>query len=103
MSVPETTPTPPAGNNAGATSQANLSTVTSQALGMAAHNAVVAQQMGNILYTAVTAVGVEELYTSTQKAASLNSLTQVMQDMQKTLDMLKGATGQSDKKDNDKE
>lgn len=83
----------------GAASHANLSLITSQALGIAAHNAVVAQQMGNILHLAVTTVGVETLYCNTQTTTSPKSLTQVLQDMQKVIDTLKNIEGKPDNKD----
>ena len=97
MSARETTTTPSSESSSGATSQANLSLITSQALGIAAQNAVVAQQMGNILHLAVTTVGIEALYSGSQTATSPKSLTQVLQDMQQIVDTLKSIEGKSDK------
>ena len=95
MSAPETTPASSAESSPVATSQANLSLITSQALGIAAQNAVVAQQMGNVLHLATTAVGIDILYSGTQTTTSTKSLTQVLQDMHKIADTLKDIEGQS--------
>ena len=95
----ETSTTSQVESSSGTTSQANLSLITSQALGIAAQNAVVAQQMGNILHSAVTAVGVEALFSNTQTTTSPKSLTQVLQDMQKVIDTLKNIEGQSNNQD----
>ncbi|MDJ0903676.1 MAG: RebB family R body protein [Xenococcus sp. MO_188.B8] len=95
MSDSDTTPTSSTESSSGATSQANLSLITSQALGIAAQNAVVAQQMGNIMHSAVTAVGVGALFANTQTTTSPKSLTQVLQEVQNVIDALKNIEGQS--------
>lgn len=74
-------------SNSGTTSQSNLSLIISQSLGIAAQNAVVAQQMGNVLHSAVAAVGVDALLSQT--TTSPKSLNQVLQEMQKAIDGLK--------------
>lgn len=96
MSAPEPTPD----TSSGTTSQANLGMIISQSLGMAAQNAVVAQQMGNILHSATTALGVDVIYSNTQKTTtSPKSLTQVLQDMQQAADTLKNIENKSVDKD----
>ena len=98
MSASENPTTSPGESSSGTTSQANLSLITSQALGIAAQNAVVAQQMGNILHLAVTTMGVEALFSNTQTTTSPKSLTQVLQEMQNVIDALK-PNGKPDNQD----
>ena len=93
MSASENTPSSSTESSSGATAQANLSLITSQALGIAAQNAVVAQQMGNILHLATTTVGVESLFANTQTSPP-KTLTQVLQDMQQVIDTLKNIENQ---------
>ena len=100
MSPNEPKPASSTETSSGATSQANLSMIISQSLGIAAQNAVVAQQMGNVLHLATTAVGIDIIYSDTQNTlksllantqttTSPKSLTQVLQDMQQAIDTLK--------------
>ena len=110
MSSTEPKPTPSKKPHSVPTSQENLSMIISQSLGIAAQNAVVAQQMGNILHTATTAVGIDIIYSDTQKTlksllantqttSSPKSLTQVLQDMQQAVDTLKNIESKSVNKD----
>ena len=96
MSAPETTKAPSPDSTPDATSQANLSMVISHSLGIAAQNAVVAQQMGNVLHSAVTAVGVETIFSNTPTKTSPKSLTEALQEMQSVIDALKSTDQKAD-------
>lgn len=80
-------------------SQAMLSQIIAQSLGLAAQNAVVAQQQGIILHQAATSLGITQLYSSTQGSAADQNLTKTLEQIQKVAEFFKNQGSGQDNQD----
>ena len=80
-------------------SQAMLSQIIAQSLGLAAQNAVVAQQQGIILHQAATSLGITQLYSSTQGSAADQNLTKTLEQIQKVAEFFKNQGSGQDSPD----
>lgn len=70
-------------------SQATLTQMIAQSLGLAAQNAVIAQQQGTILHQAVTSLGIAQLYSSPQSSKADESLTKTLEQIKKVAEAFK--------------
>lgn len=80
-------------------SQAMLSQIIAQSLGLAAQNAVVAQQQGTILHQAVTSLGIAQLFSSPQSSTADQNLTKTLEQIQKVADFFKNQGSGQDSQD----
>lgn len=71
-----------------AQSQANLNQLIAQSLALAAQNAAVAQQQGNILHQAATIVGITQLYSSTLGSTVDKNLLDILEQIKEVAKIL---------------
>lgn len=86
----------PAALNSPAQSQGNLNQLIAQSLELAAQNAVVAQQQGNILHQAATIVGITQLYSSTLGSTVDQNLLNTLEKIQEVAEILKNQDSSQD-------
>lgn len=72
--------------NAPATAASSLDQMIAASLGLAAQNAVLAQQQANILHQAATSVGIEQIYASGPSNVS-DSFDKTLEQLKKVMEL----------------
>ncbi len=75
--------------NAPAKALSSLEQMIASSLGLAAQNAVLAQQQGNILHQAVTTLGIEQLYSVGPSSSKVSdTLNKTIEQLQKVINLV---------------
>ena len=87
--------------NAPATAASNLEQMIASSLGLAAQNAVLAQQQANILHQAMTTLGIEQLYAVGSSSSKINdSFEKTIEQLKQIMELSKSSSKPEDSEKN---